>query len=379
MTGLIRAVIDRRALRANLQQLRRLAPGRRVMAVVKANAYGHGLVPTALALDGTDAFAVARLGEAGLLREAGVRAPIVLLEGVFDAAQLAEAAQGNFELVVHDPLQIALLAESQLQHRFVVWLKVDTGMNRLGFRPEQFAGALQQLRQLGPKLRELRLLTHLARADERGAAQTSQQLQQFARLVAGRGLVTSIANSAATLACPAAHGDWVRPGLALYGVSPFADETAASLGLRPAMTLRSQVISTREVPVGETVGYGGTWQAHRPTRLAIVAAGYGDGLPRNLMAGTPVLIAGERLPLVGRVSMDMLAVDVTEARMPVRVGTDVVLWGAGLPVETLAACAGTVPYELLCGISQRVPLAFEEAHLDAGQLDDVVVVQPAGG
>jgi len=366
VTGLIRAVIDGRALRANLQQLRKLAPGRRVMAVVKANAYGHGLVPTALSLADADAFAVARIEEATLVRAVGVRAPIVLLEGVFDAAQLAEAAHHDLELVVHDPLQIALLCVCRLPHRFVVWLKIDTGMNRLGFRPEQFAQALAQLQQLGPQLRELRLLTHLARADERDAPQTAQQLARFAALTAGQGLVTSIANSAAVLGCPAAHGDWIRPGLALYGVSPFAGELAATLGLQPAMSLRTQVISTRHVPVGETVGYGGTWQARRATRLAIVAAGYGDGLPRNLREGTPVLIGGEPLPLVGRVSMDMLAVDVTDARSPVQVGSDVVLWGAGLPVETVAQYAGTVPYELLCGISQRVPLALEEPHFDAG-------------
>lgn len=356
MSPLIRAVINGSALRANLKAIRKTASGTHVMAVVKANAYGHGLVATALALPEADAFAVARLGEAIALREAGVVQPIVLLEGVFDAAQLAIAARMSFDLVVHHPDQLVLL-EQQAARDFVVWLKVDTGMNRLGFRVEDARAALGRLRALSPALREIRLLTHLACADDRDPSVTQQQLGRFAPLAREAGLTCSIANSAGLLAFPSARAQWVRPGLALYGASPFPHRTAESLGLTPAMTLETTVIATRRVAQGESVGYGGTWRAPRESRLAILAAGYGDGLPRSLPSGTPVLIAGRRAPLVGRVSMDMIAVDVTDF-MEVAVGECAVLWGPGLPVEEIAAHAGTIPYELLCAISQRVPLEF---------------------
>jgi alanine racemase len=356
VSSLIRALISGSALRANLKVLRQRAPGARIMAVVKANAYGHGLVPTALALPDADAFAVARLGEAIALREAGVAQPIVLLEGVFDAAQLAIAARLSFDLVVHHPDQLALL-EQQAARDFVVWLKVDSGMNRLGFRMESASEALARLRALRPALREVRLLTHLACADEPGSPATARQLQRFAPLAADAGLICSIANSAALLSVPEAQADWVRPGIALYGASPFASVSAASLGLVPAMSLETTVIATRHVPAGETVGYANTWRAERDTQVAILAAGYGDGLPRSLANGSPVLVGTQRASLVGRVSMDMIAVDVT-GRADVRVGDGAVLWGPGLPVEEIAACAATIPYELLCGVSQRVPLTF---------------------
>jgi alanine racemase len=326
------------------------------MAVVKANAYGHGLVPTALSLPEADAFAVARLGEAIALREAGVMQPIVLLEGVFDAAQLAIAARMAFDLVVHHPEQLALL-EQQAARDFVVWLKIDTGMNRLGFRIEDAPAALARLRALHPALREIRLLTHLACADERDSPATERQLDSFAPFARHEGLVCSIANSAALLSLPAARAQWVRPGLALYGASPFADQDAASLGLLPAMSLETTVIATRLVRAGETVGYGGAWRAGRDSRIAILAGGYGDGLPRCLAPRTPVLIGETRAPLVGRVSMDMIAVDVT-GHGDIAVGESARLWGPGLPVEEIARGAGTIPYELLCAVSQRVPLSF---------------------
>jgi alanine racemase len=353
---MIRAVIHSQALRANLQRLREVAPGSRIMAVVKANAYGHGLVPVALALADADAFAVARIEEAVALRAAGVRRPVVLLEGVFTADQLEEAARLELDLVVHQPEQLQLLAQLRSTHRFVVWLKIDTGMNRLGFRVEQFAAALQQLQGLSERVREIRVLTHLARADEPADPMNSLQVKRFSALVQGLGLPLSIANSAALLANPQAHADWVRPGLALYGVSPLPGRTAEQLGLVPAMTLETRVISLRQVPVGETVGYGATWRATRDSQVAIIAAGYGDGLPLGLPLGTRLWVGAQALPLVGRVSMDMLAVDVTDSQQPVSVGTPVQLWGPQLPVEQMAASAGTLPYELLCGISQRVPL-----------------------
>lgn len=356
MNRLIRALIDTRALRHNLKTLRERSGGARVMAVVKANAYGHGLIPTALALAEADAFAVARLEEGLALRAAGIAQPIVLLEGVVTAEQLLEAARHGFDLVVHDALQIELLERMTGPHRFMLWIKIDTGMNRLGFRPETFAAALERIRALKCAPLEIRVLTHLARADEPDDPMTGQQLARFRKSVTGLDYRVSLANSAGVLGGDAALiGDWVRPGLALYGASPFPGSTGIDLGLEPVMSLETSVLAVRNVPRGETVGYGGAWTAGRDCRVAIVAAGYGDGLPRNLPNGTPVHLGGQVAPLVGRVSMDMIAVDVTGIA-GVDVGTPVTLWGHRLPVEVVARHAGTIPYELLCSVSQRVPI-----------------------
>jgi alanine racemase len=352
---LIHAAIDTHALRHNLKTIRERARGARVMAVVKANAYGHGLVPTALALAEADAFGVARLEEGLALRAAGITQPIVLLEGVFAPEHLLEAARHGFDLVVHDMLQIELLEESSSPQRFLLWIKIDTGMNRLGFRPSEFATALERIRRLQPAPLEIRLLTHLARADEQDNVVTRQQVARFKEATQGSDYTVSIANSAGVFGTLPLGCDWVRPGIALYGGSPFGDRTGVELGLQPVMSLETSVIAIRQVPKGETVGYGGAWKAQRDSVVAIIAAGYGDGLPRNLPSGTPILVGGQRAPLVGRVSMDMIAVDVSE--LPdAHVGTPVVLWGNGLPVEEIARHAGTIPYELLCGVSQRVPL-----------------------
>jgi alanine racemase len=327
------------------------------MAVVKANAYGHGLVPVATCLAGADAFAVARLEEAMTLRSAGLHLPIVLLEGVLDAEQLLEAARLDLQVVVHNVEQLVLLERVSRARPVMVWLKIDTGMNRLGFRADQCDLALARLHSLGTRVRDLRLMTHFAVADEADNALTSEQLATFQSLAKGRGLATSLANSAAIFSLPAAHADWIRPGLALYGVSPFAGQVGTALGLRSAMRLVSTIIAVRDVLAGETVGYGCTWRAVRTSRVAIVAAGYGDGLPRSLPNGTPVVVNGQRATLVGRVSMDMLAVDVT-AIGGARVGMDAVLWGPELPVEEIAAHAGTLAYELLCAVNQRVALKW---------------------
>lgn len=356
MKSLIRSEVSAAALRGNLARIREVAPASRVMAVVKANAYGHGLVTTALCLAEADAFAVARLPEALALRGAGIRHPIVLLEGVFDAEQLAEVARQQLEIVVHTDEQVGLLETAPAGDSFVVWLKIDTGMNRLGFRPERMAAVLARLTALGEKVRELRLLTHFAAADEGENPMTAQQVALFSRLTAGRSWVRSLCNSAGVFAQSDAQAEWVRPGLALYGVSPFPELLGTQLGLSAAMRLVSTVIAVRDVKAGEAVGYGGAWRARRDSRVAIVAAGYGDGLPRSLPSGTPVLVRRVRAGLVGRVSMDMIAVDVTDIA-GVQVGDEAVLWGPELPVEEIAAHAGTIPYELLCGVSQRVPLA----------------------
>jgi len=355
VSRLIRAVIEPRALRHNLTTIRERARRARVMAVVKANAYGHGLVPTALALADADAFAVARLEEGLALRAAGITQPIVLLEGVFTAEQLLEAARHGFDLVVHDALQVELLEEMTGSHRFVLWIKIDTGMNRLGFPAHEFPAALERVRRLKPAALEIRLLTHLACADEPDNRMTNAQLARFREATRGLDYSVSIANSAGIFGGAQLNCDWVRPGLALYGASPFAAGSAAQLGLEPVMSLESSVIALRHVTAGETVGYGAAWSAPRDSAIAIIAAGYGDGLPRGLPGGTPVLIGGVRAPIVGRVSMDMIAVDVSGVP-DVHVGTAAILWGPGLPVEEIARHAGTIPYELLCSVSQRVPL-----------------------
>lgn len=353
--SLIRAVIDAAALRHNLQQARRAAPDSRIMAVIKANAYGHGIVPAAKALAEADGFAVARLGEGLALRAAGLANRILLLEGVFSADQLAAAAQARFELMVHSPEQLELLEALSGDAQVTAWIKVDSGMNRLGFRLEDFAAAYERLRRNARVHADPTLVTHLASADDRRDAKTPAQLAAFSDATAGLPGARSIANSAGVLAWPAARADWVRPGLMLYGVSPFPSGTGADLGLRPAMTLRTEVIALKQVRAGETVGYGGSWTAPRDTRMAVVAAGYGDGYPRSTESGTPVLVGGRRAPLIGRVSMDMITVDITDLP-PVSVGDPVVLWGSEIPVEEIATHARAIAWDLLCGVSQRVQL-----------------------
>lgn len=348
-----RATVDSAALQHNLRVVRRLAPAARVMAVVKANAYGHGLVGTGRALRDADAFGVARIEEAVALREAGLGNPIVLLEGVLDAAQLPLAASLALELVVHSPEQLAMIESAQLPCPIEAWLKLDTGMNRLGFPPDAARAAAARLIACPQVASRPRLMTHLACADGRDARVTDAQLQVFSAAVGDLPGERSIANSAGMLWRHDSHADWVRPGIILYGASPFADQTGEDLGLRPAMALLSTIIALRTVHRGERVGYGGVWRAREDSRIAIAAIGYGDGYSRHLGSGAPVVVRSRRAPLAGRVSMDMIAVDVTlipEAR----VGDEVTLWGSGLPVEELARLAGTIPYELLCGVTQRV-------------------------
>lgn len=350
---MIRAVVDTAALRHNLSRVREIAPNSRALAVLKANAYGHGMKAAASALAGADGFAVARLGEAIALRAAADSHRIVLLEGVQGAEELREAAEHGFELVVHEPGQLALLEAWRGPHLFRIWLKIDTGMGRLGFRPGELAAALERLSDCKAIQRPIALMTHLAEAELKDNDRTRAQLECFERLTAGLPGERSIANSAGMIGWPATRTEWVRPGLMLYGISPFGGSTGADLGLQPAMTLTSRVIAVRELAVGDRVGYGGVWTARRATRIAVVAAGYGDGYMRNTASGTPVLVNSRQAPLAGRVSMDMLTVDVTDLPQ-VAIGDPVVLWGEGLPVETVAAASGTIPYELLCRVGDRV-------------------------
>jgi alanine racemase len=358
MTPMVSATVDTAALRHNLDVLREWAPRSRVMAVIKANGYGHGLVAVARALASADALAVARVDEGLALRQAGVRTRTVLLEGVFDSGQLEASAAAGFELVVHTPEQIDLLRAAPPGATFKIWLKLDTGMNRLGFKGRAFDAAHAALSVLPVVEGPVNLFTHLSSADDPELPTTADQLAQFRAATASLAGERSIANSAAMLSFAEAQVDWVRPGLLLYGASPFAGSIGADYGLKPAMTLHSHVIAVKELEAGERVGYGGNWTAQRPTRLAVAAVGYGDGYPRSLTSGSPVLVNGERAPLAGRVSMDMIGIDVSGLKTLPKLGDPVTLWGEGLPVEEIAVWAETIPYELLCGISQRVAVAL---------------------
>ena len=358
MTPMVSATVDAGALEHNLQVVRRFAPRSRVMAVIKANGYGHGLIAAARALASADSFAVARVDEGLMLRNAGILGRTVLLEGVFDREQLEAAAAAGFELVVHTAEQIELLRTAGQGPRFTVWLKLDSGMNRLGFKGAAFDAALASLSDLPRVQTPVNLFTHLASADTPELSATTDQLARFAAATRALPGERSIANSAGLLGFPQAQADWVRPGLLLYGVSPFGGSIGADYGLKPAMTLHSHVIAVKDVAAGESVGYGGVWTAHRPTRLAVAAVGYGDGYPRSLASGSPVLVNEERAPLAGRVSMDMIGIDVTDLKRAPHLGDPVILWGAGLPVEEIAVWADAVPYELLCGISQRVAVTL---------------------
>jgi alanine racemase len=358
VTPMVSVTIDTGALRHNLEVIRKLAPRSRVMAVIKANAYGHGLVAAARALDAADAFAVARIDEGLALRAGGINKPIVLLEGVFDAEQLNAAAAADFELVIHSLEQIKLLEAASSEVGFKVWLKLDSGMNRLGFKGETFLAAHAALSASSALKGPVNLITHLASADMPELPTTAEQLMVFAAATRSLAGERSIGSSAAIIGFPDSQADWVRPGLMLYGLSPFRGSTGADHGLKPVMTLRSRILAVKDLAVGEQVGYGGEWTATRPTRLAIAAVGYGDGYPRSASSGTPVLVNGEHASLAGKVSMDMIAIDVTDLERLPAVGDPVVLWGEGLPVEEIAIWAETVPYTLVCGINQRVAVTL---------------------
>jgi alanine racemase len=352
MTRPASVVIDLAAARANLERVRELTPRQKIMAIIKANAYGHGLVRMARALRAADAFGVACLEEAQVLREAGVTHPVVMLEGPFSASELSELQRLGIDTVVHHEEQVRMLESLTAGPSLGVWLKVDTGMHRLGFPPQRVGEMWKRLTACPLVAEPLGLMTHLASAHERGHSTVTRQLQCFEDATQGIEAERCIANSSAILAWPESHGAWVRPGLMLYGVSPFGDTLAADEGLHPVMTLRSQLIAVQRVRAGECVGYGGTWRCPKDMPVGIVAMGYGDGYPRHAESGTPVLVNGQRAALIGRTSMDMLTVDLR--RCPdAQAGDPVVLWGEGLPVEEVARSASTIPYELLCGVPLR--------------------------
>ncbi|MBW3566863.1 MAG: alanine racemase [Proteobacteria bacterium] len=356
MTRATRADINLDALRHNLAEIRKRAPGSRVLAVIKANAYGHGIEPVSRALREADAFAVACIDEAMRVRDAGITNPVVLLEGVFTPEEQAQAAANNFEIVVHCARQLEWLRHySGAPLR--VWLKLDSGMNRLGFKPEDFRAAWDALRALKCVSDTPRFMTHLAKADERDAEFTGRQIQVFDEITSVLPGERSIANSAGTLAFPESHRDWVRPGGLLYGVSPLVDSNGLDEGLLPVMTVSTELIAVKNLREGESIGYGGQWCAPKSMAYGIAAVGYGDGYPRHAPSGTIVLVNNQRAQLIGRVSMDMIAIDLRE-QPNAKPGDPVVLWGRGLPLEELADSSGTITYELLCRVTQRVNFAL---------------------
>ena len=347
------ARIDLDALRHNLTRARAAAPGRRVIAVIKADGYGHGMLRVARALADADAFAVARLDETLALRAAGIDKRILLLPGVAGGEELERAAAARIDLAVHHISQIEAIESARLSSPISAWLKVDSGMHRLGFAPHRVAAAYARLADCAALAAAPRLMTHFAEADDRAGDATPRQLAVFAACTAGLAVERSLANSAAVLGWPAAHGDWLRPGLMLYGISPFVGGTAADHDLHPAMTLTTRLIAVNQVPAGGKVGYGGTWTCPEPMPVGAAAIGYGDGYLRHAEAGTPVLLNGRRVPLIGRVSMDTITLDL-RGQPEARPGDPVVLWGRGLPVEEVACHMQTIPYELVTRVAARV-------------------------
>lgn len=351
------ATVDLTAIRHNYLLAKQCAPQRKAFAVVKANAYGHGAPEIVTALhDLADGFAVACLEEAETIRAEAPETRVLLLEGCFEPAEYLRAAELGLDVAIQDRRQAEWLLGAELARPLNVWLKLDSGMHRLGF-------SLAELRECHARLvgaaqvSELNLISHFACADERGHPLNELQLERYAELLPLAFDQCSLANSAAVLTLPQAHMAWIRPGIMLYGATPFAELSARELGLKPAMTLTGALIAVREVPAGDSVGYGASWVAQRPSRIGTVSCGYADGYPRSAPAGTSVVIHGQRVPLAGRVSMDMLAVDLTDLPQA-HPGDAVELWGAQMPIDELAQACGTIGYELLTKVTGRVPRRY---------------------
>ena len=348
----LHAQVSLPALRSNLARVRELAPETQVLAVVKADAYGHGLEQVLPALDGADGLALVELDAAVRLRDARYSRRILLLEGFFSPDELPEIAQHRLAVVVHNDAQLRMLEEARLERPIEVFIKINTGMNRLGIASTQVVAAVERLNNC-PSVAVLRLMMHFARADEDYGI--NEPLAIFNAACRGMPFPRSLANSAGVVRYGEIGGEIVRPGIMLYGATPFAEESAESLGLKPVMTLRSEIIAVQSLEPGATVGYGGAFTATRPCRIGVVACGYGDGYPRHAPYGTPLLVQGRKARMAGRVSMDMITIDITE--LPdAGIGTPVTLWGEGLPVDEVARAASTVGYELLCAVAPRVPL-----------------------
>lgn len=389
MSRVTRAVINLSALKNNLDIVKQAAPPQKIMAVVKADAYGHGVTRIAKSLSevlsNDDTFAVASIDEAIMLRSIGINHSILVLEGFNSSNDLPLLLQYNITVVVHHISQIITLElNAALANNLKVWLKIDTGMHRLGFEPGDVKKMYQRLLSTGVDT-DIGLMTHLANADNRQDNKSKQQIDLFNKIISGNPAETSLANSAGILAWPASHGHWVRPGIMLYGVNPFGfdnqkndsdiDSESESNNsskiepdiklensLIPVMTLSASLIAINKVLKDEAIGYGGIWVCPEDMSVGVVSIGYGDGYPRHAPTGTPVLVNGERVALIGRVSMDMIMVDLRE-QPNAKVGDEVILWGDGLPIEEIAFAANTIGYELICGVTKRVTFEYKEDEL----------------
>ncbi|RUR20267.1 alanine racemase [Legionella sp. km535] len=349
-----RLVIEPSALLHNLLQIRRFAPGKKIIAMVKANAYGCGIKAVIPVLEGqVDGFGVACLEEALAIRAMGSQTQCILFQGVFSPDELLIVAQNQFGCVLHHPHQLEWLMNTPLPSPIKLWVKVNTGMHRLGFKVQEIQDIMSALQSCPWVDKDIGLMTHLACADESHRQENLHQISLFENINVPGFSQRSVANSAAIISFPETHGDVVRPGIMLYGVSPFAHQTAPELGLIPVMRFMSAISAIHYHPAHAQVGYGGTWKSDKPSVIGIVAAGYGDGYPRHITPGTPVWVCGKEVVIVGRVSMDMMAVDLTD-HPEVKIGDPVELWGNHILVERIAQSAGTIGYELLCQISERV-------------------------
>ncbi len=353
MTRPSRVMIDLAALRHNFLRVKALAPHSKIMAIIKADAYGHGLIRVAKTLSDADAFGVACIEEAEQLRAAAIPNRIVLLEGQHQSVDLTRIVELDFEIVLHHELQLQQLEKAKLAHPLKVWVKIDTGMHRLGFAPDKIETMLNRIEHCANIQKPVILMTHLATANEPAHPLTKQQIDCFETICSPLQLEQTIANSAAIMADPKTHQDWVRPGLMLYGVCPLRNQSAMQHGLKPVMTLESEIISIKYLNKNDLVGYGATWRCPENMPAGIVAAGYGDGFPRHAKSGTPVLVNDMRSTLIGRASMDMLTIDLRN-QTSAAVGDRVVLWGESLAIEEIAEYADTIPYQLLCGVHKRL-------------------------
>jgi len=349
-----KALINLPALRKNLDAAKQIAPESKILAVIKANGYGHGIERVAQQLSGADAFGVASIDEAMLLRQKGFLHRILLLEGLFCESEIPIVINNRLDLVIHSEYQLEWLLNAKIDIQLSVWIKIDTGMHRLGFDIQQLQAIISRLENSSNDFC-IHLMSHFASADESEAqfvSFTRQQLEKFSNATEPYEYPKSLANSAGMVNYPESRYQWVRPGIFLYGAGAFEKPVVPEA----VMQLESEVIAIKTVQVGESVGYGNQWTAERKSLIGVVAIGYGDGYPRHAPSGTPVLINGEKLPLVGRVSMDMITVDLTDAEQPISIGDKAILWGKDLSVDEIATYAGTIGYELLCAITQRVPM-----------------------
>jgi alanine racemase len=359
MTRPAKITINIDALKQNYQQVKVLAPYSRILAMVKSNGYGHGITRIAQGLPDADAFGVACIEEGMHLRNAGIKNPIVLMEGLFESSEIQLAQQNDFTLVVHHIEQVEMLEKTPAIKPFSIWLKIDTGMHRLGFHPDEAIAAYTRLMQCSTVQKPIGLMTHFAESDSLERAHTLKQIELFDSTTMSLVGPRSLSNSAGIIAWPSAHGDWVRPGIMLYGVSPFSGHRGVEHHLQPVMSLSSKLIAIHRVSKGERIGYGGTWTSPEDMLIGVVGIGYGDGYPWRAKSGLPVLVNGRPCPLVGRVAMDMLTVDL-RTQSDAKVGDTVLLWGPGLPVEVIAEQSGTSAYELLTRITQRVHVVVNE-------------------